>query len=220
MYLDRSPERIKNQAGLASALGLLATTASADIVSFLPDPPVDSGWHMAPLASWNPLALDAEAGNGGDLYPGNQAASMYGCFGNLELAGGNPGGVEFMLSGVNLAPVLSSGDSVSSAHSLWSDSGSGWLASLDTASVEWGTPFYIGYRVVSGTDYLYGYAQITAQYNETESEMSISPLSWAYESTPNQGITAGAVPEPGVLALLVCGAIGLRLKRLLRPPRE
>lgn len=220
MNTHRSPEMIKNQAGLASALGLLATTAAADVISFLPDPPIDSDWQFAPLASWNPLSLDAEAGNGGDLYPGSEAATMYGCSGNLELAGGTPGGVEFMLSGVYQAPVLSSGDSISSAHSLWSGSGSGWIASLNMTSVEWGTPFLIGYRVSSGSDYLYGYARITAQYNESESEMSISPLSWAYESTPNQGITAGAVPEPGVLALLVCGAIGLRLKRLLRPSRE
>ncbi|MBP7829109.1 MAG: hypothetical protein KA248_04245 [Kiritimatiellae bacterium] len=214
----------KRAAGLASALGLLAQTAPATIIHLVPDPEIDSGWFHAPLASWDPTTVEASAGESSGLYPGPYAATLYGCMGYMELAVGTPGGVEYYYDSANSwAPVLSLGQTVGPGHTEWAGAfggGSGWAASVDTNELTWGQSFYIGYRFESGSDHLYGYAQLTADFNSGDNQTQIRVTRWAYEDTPNTGITIAAVPEPGLTVLLCLGVAGLLLRRFFRRRRE
>lgn len=206
----------KKKAGLISALGLLAHTAPAEVVRFFPDPIADTGYNSVSMLSWNPSALEYVADDA-DQYPGTHAAAMYGCFGNLELAVGTPGGVEYLLIDTYTAPALALNDTVDPSHTQWTGSGTGWQASMDMDGVTFDTPFYIGYRIhVLGSDYLYGYAQMAASYDDGDHLTRITASEWAYETTPNTGITITAIPEPGMLALLLFGAFGLALRRCFR----
>ncbi|HOW98127.1 MAG TPA: hypothetical protein P5567_09425 [Kiritimatiellia bacterium] len=212
----------KRAAGLASALGLLAQTAPATVIDFVPDPEIDTDFLFTPLVSWAPTGpvTQAEAGNGGDLYPGSYSGAVYGCMGNLELSVGTPGGVEYMLSGTYIAPALAINDTVGPGHSQWSGSGSGWQASLDMSGVTWQSPFYVGYRIESGADYLYGYARLIADFDGGDNLTQIRLTRWAYEDTPNTGITIAAIPEPGLTMLLLIGVAGFLLRRFFRRRAE
>lgn len=209
----------KKKAGLLSALSLLAGTAPAEVVRFFPDPITSTEWTNAPLLSWNPTALEAQAGDGDDLYPGGYSGTIYGCMGYIELSAGTPEGLQYLLSAEYTAPALSLNDTIGSSHSLWSGSDAGWQASIDLSGVSWGQPFYIGYRLLSGSDYLYGYARLSASFNEGNNLTQLTASEWAYESTPNTDITIAAIPEPGVLVLLLIGFIGLTLRRFFNPRR-
>ena len=70
---------------------------------------------------------------------------------------------------------------------------------------------YIGLKWdIGGGDFRYGWARVDV----TEVNGGTATLfSYAYESAPNTGIEAGAVPEPGTLALLAIGAGALALRR-------
>jgi hypothetical protein len=213
--------REKQAAGLASALGLLASTASAAVVRIIPDPVVDTGWHYTPLASWDPTGTSYEAGDGSipGMPPGTYAATLYGCLGYMSLAVGDPGGVDFYLDvDSGEAPRLSLGDTISPSHTDWSTFTNGWAAYVDGEGYAWGQPFYVGYRIESGADFLYGYARASAETNATPAGRYVIS-EWAYEDTPNTGITITAIPEPGVLALLFLGIVGLAFHRFFRPRR-
>jgi hypothetical protein len=55
----------------------------------------------------------------------------------------------------------------------------------------------------------YGWVQIT--FGATAGQRAIT--GYAYESTPNATINAGAIPEPGTFAALALGAVGLVARR-------
>ena len=81
------------------------------------------------------------------------------------------------------------------------------LFRLDTyTSPDFGASSYLGFRVLSGTDYYYGYLEATWSASTDTFEL----LSGAYESTPNTAITTpAAVPEPSAIALTGIGALAL-----------
>ncbi|WP_428387015.1 PEP-CTERM sorting domain-containing protein [Mucisphaera sp.] len=72
-----------------------------------------------------------------------------------------------------------------------------------------GTGGYIGFQFdIDGSTH-YGWAQVDVTLTPQEAVIT----GYAYESTPNTGIVAGAIPEPTSLALLAAGAGALGLRR-------
>ena len=77
-----------------------------------------------------------------------------------------------------------------------------------------GTDKYVGLKWdIGGGNFNYGWARVdvSAANNGTA-----TLFSYAYESTPNAPITAGAIPEPSSLALLAAGGGAAALKRRRR----
>jgi hypothetical protein len=75
---------------------------------------------------------------------------------------------------------------------------------------------YIGFRFLSGSDMLYGWAELILS---TTGGGTVTVERWAYNDTPDGTIKVGdtgQVPTPPTLALLAAGAFGLRRWRQQR----
>jgi len=85
---------------------------------------------------------------------------------------------------------------------------------------------YVGFRFLSGTDMLYGWAELILA---TTGGGTVTVNRWAYNDTPNGSIKVGQtedasdpdpdptpIPAPSTLALLAAGAFGLRRWRTQR----
>lgn len=66
---------------------------------------------------------------------------------------------------------------------------------------------YVGIRFNLGGGSQYGWIGIV------RSGSALDAFAWGFESTPGVAIPAGAVPEPGSLAMLACGAVALLARR-------
>lgn len=149
---------------------------------------------------------------------------------NLDSAGQNEFAIAAFLSSVRVNPynVGSQASKVLTSVSYYVNSFAAG-ASIDPAAAEAGgarfagrqaggdfynfvgTDKYVGLKWdVGGGNFNYGWARVdvSAANNGTA-----TLLSFAYESTPNAPIVAGAIPEPSSLALLAAGGGALVLKR-------
>lgn len=73
---------------------------------------------------------------------------------------------------------------------------------------------FIGFDLYYDDSHHYGWMRVA---NPFPSFFLVGEVvDWAYESTPNTPIEAGAVPEPGTVALWGIGAVGLLAGRRLR----
>jgi hypothetical protein len=61
-----------------------------------------------------------------------------------------------------------------------------------------GQQYYAGFRFVDGSSYHYGYLALTVSSFDSTNALSIA--GYAYETTPNQGVTIAAIPEPATVA--------------------
>lgn len=111
---------------------------------------------------------------------------------------------------------LAEGETINSTTGTFgSDSRSNYTISAESTSYY---PFsyssgigYIGLKFLdSGGELHYGWVGLNFS-----SEHSATPtiVSWAYESTPNTAIAAGAVPEPATAAIVAIAGAGALLKR-------
>jgi len=113
------------------------------------------------------------------------------------------------------ADVLSAGGFVQQL-SLGSPIGpaQSWAASGLLSSLQWesdGTVGFLGVRANPATDSsTYYYGSVRIAYNP---DSSITLFDWAYESTPNSPILAGAVPEPSTCLFLCLGTLSILLLR-------
>lgn len=83
------------------------------------------------------------------------------------------------------------------------------FGSSSTTSAWWGTlglngEVFIAFRLPTPTGYQYGWIGIASDGSDP---VTFTPklTGWAYQTQPGLGITAGAVPEPGTVALGVVG---------------
>lgn len=77
-----------------------------------------------------------------------------------------------------------------------------------------GTDKYVGLKWdIGGGNVNYGWARVDVS---AANQGTATLFSYAYESTPNTPITAGAIPEPSSLALLAAGGGAVALKRRRR----
>ena len=74
---------------------------------------------------------------------------------------------------------------------------------------------YLGIRFLIGSDLHYGWIHLNCVFSGPYQPAAGRITEWAYNSVPGQSLAAGAVPEPGTLALLGLGA--LCLWRFRRP---
>lgn len=74
-------------------------------------------------------------------------------------------------------------------------------------------PQYAGIRLDIGGSTHFGWVRIKTEYVGGASTLTGTIFDWAYETTPDTAIAAGAIPEPTSLALLAAGAGALALRR-------
>jgi hypothetical protein len=152
---------------------------------------------------------------------------------NLNSGGRNGAGVVATTTSANQLNNLDSGIPVGPTLTggyVWNPSGNAFRTLMygsvagGTSSFELGLrgavlgSNFIGFRFLSGTDTLYGWAELILS---TTGGGTVTVNRWAYNDTPNGGIEVGQtqdnpVPAPGTLALLAAGAFGLRRWRAQR----
>ncbi len=83
-----------------------------------------------------------------------------------------------------------------------------WIYSPDDippgTSLTIGVPTYLSVRFDLGPGYQYGWIGVVM-----DEDYLLDAFAWGYETEVGASIAAGAVPEPGTLALLACGLAGL-----------
>lgn len=192
-------------AALAAAAAIAAgTSAYAAPIRF--DNPAGAGhfdWAEAPgLRNALDMVLPAESQPGGDLGPQSSILQVISNYGYSYVGRGGAAGVEtdgaYYLLGHASGTLIPSG-------SPWLNYGYnvGYYGGTFIAE---GTPTYLGVRFDLGSGYQYGWIGVE------RSGTALDAFAWGYETEPGVGIPAGA-PEPGTLALLAMGAVGVLRRR-------
>jgi hypothetical protein len=213
--------------------GYLAASVGASVLGTAPSEAAIINIDLGP-SGFNILGL------GGGVAPGNQR-DIY----NFPVAGGNtlgifnfPGayglgstlGGDFATGSGYATPTNFAKNSLIDGSVTFAPSGGapqGLYYSLfyygGSSSPDFGPGSYMGFRFPNGSDFSYGWLEVT--WTAATSEFQI--LGGAYESDPGVGILAGAVavPEPSTVALtgiaaLALGAGAIRRSRKARSAAE
>ena len=95
---------------------------------------------------------------------------------------------------------LGFGDSVGSSNDYPTGfSGSTGHMGTDSDEFDNGDTGYIGFALVDGSDFYYGWMELTLYDDGSAGTIH----EWAWNTVANEAITVGAVPEPGNAALLL-----------------
>jgi hypothetical protein len=204
-------------AAAGGALGLAATASAAVVYTDVnPDQVLTPG-----SGSGHVYTIDIDGDSTPDIQIplaawGTSKAELYGMNGARILATSVGNDDALALNGGYSVGPLSSAASASwhSAPDLWSFSA--------TSSVLFGnwpgqSHKYLGVRIpVGGGSYEYAWVKLSA--NAARDRITIE--GYAYESTPDEPIPAGPVPEPSGLALFGLGAAGIAIWRRRRRKRS
>lgn len=175
---------------------------------------------LVPDQVWfKPLFLDLDGDGAMDLLFNQE----FGCVGNC-LSSATLGALtgEMLLSGPDNVTPMAAGVIVGPGTASF---GSGNLLALDQFSGN--PPVYIneeglwddsltafaGFRFTNASGVRYGWVRLFVE----ETSNNIVVFDYAYEDTPDTAIVTGAVPEPGLWALLLLGVGGVVARRRGRP---
>lgn len=178
--------------------------------------------------SFNPMTGDV-----GEAFEVNPALNVGGCFGSMIVSGFNTLNTAFERTDM----VVNSSDRVRflTLGTMIDDDSSSWLEVIDSLNFEGatiadtigdpgsypfdGTPVYFGFRFqldeMNADEFHYGYAQISGFYDADTEDSSFTVFEMAYNSTINEGIEVGAIPEPSAFILMTF-AFGAGLMRRRR----
>lgn len=185
-----------------------------------------SGLNDFTGVSFNPVTGDV-----GEFNSVDPALDVGGCFGAMFINTFSTFSTSFARTDVvanasNETRFLSFGTSVDVDSTSWFES-SGSVqvegATFDDVGVGYpfdNTPFFFGFRFqfddMESDEFHYGYARVSGFYDG--SDMSFTVYETAYNSTIDEGISVGAVPEPNTVALIGV-ALGFGLTRRSRRQR-
>ena len=212
---QRAGSRHRLEAYLAAGLGScgLASSAQAGVVTIdltkagsnqVDITGVNGGAGLGSLNIANEFFLP---GNADALFVSNGASGFYGLFG--------ANGLEFGSGGSDASPrAFMPGDIIGgSTRTVWTPYANvSSFKAFSEESAAFGPSTYMAMRSTVGTDFYYGWIEVTWDPNTDQFQL----ISAAYEDTPNTAILAGdtsggpaPVPEPAssaVVALLMGGA--------------
>lgn len=192
--------RLSAYAAAALAAAGASAAASADIVY--------SGAQDLPVAQGPGFQLNLD----GDAYSDILLKNYVFGGGNYQGATVNyfPGKVVGFTTGLNYATALSAGDVIDSTTTA----GGPFAVSLaygnnPDSQFDQSSNAYIGLEFPINATSHFGWVRVSID----NAAGTFVVHDWAYESQPGVGIEAGAVPEPGSLALLAAGALGVASRR-------
>lgn len=168
-----------------------------------------SGIYNIDLLSGNSINLDLDAGG---ATPDVLLKNYVNLGGNYQGLTVNyfPGQVVGFQNGLSYVSALSAGDPIDASTAGPTFFGSmAYGGNNPNAEFNSVTDAYIGLSFpISGNTH-FGWIRVDVD----NSAGSFLIKDWAYESVPDTGIAAGAVPEPGTLGLLAAGACGIAAMR-------
>ena len=183
------------------AAGAAAATAAATEAAI-----VYSNTQNISINQFSSLNLDLNLDGQGDV----RLKNYVNLYGNYQGATVNysPGKLmTFSANGLAYVKSLAFGAAINST----SISSSTFFGSMAYGSANSNAQFnnttgaYLGLRFAAGPNTYYGWVRVSI--NNSAGTFVVND--WAYNNVNNAGITAGAVPAPGTLALLAAGPLGL-----------
>jgi hypothetical protein len=195
-------------------LAFVASNSRADIVEVSPNytltSPTANSTNFALLGS-NAFALDTDLPHYGGQNIVQIAASSgtVNFYTTQQSVGPGNGPYSF------IEPLTAGGnwsDYTNGATSSFADITGHNVFSLDTVGI-YSTPTYFGFSF-GDTQTYYGWLELTSSVNGS-GDVQVTLLNYAYETTPNTLIAAGAVPEPSTYILFIFGLLGMVTGRKL-----
>lgn len=205
MNTETTPDRASRLMKYSLAAGAAATAGvagSADATI------VYAGVQNIAIAQGASQNLDIDGDTFGDLTLKNYV------FGGGNYMGATvnyyPGKLVGFNTGLNYVSALSAGATIDGSTVGPSFTGSmAYGAANPNAQFNSVTGAFIGLSFPDGGNTHYGWVRVDVD----QAAGTFNIVDWAYDDTPGQGISAGAIPEPGSLALLAAGALGLASAR-------
>lgn len=187
-----------------TGVGLIdAPQAAADIVYSgpvniaIPDN-IDGIYMNLVTGVFNPLAASVP---GWDINPYSAAAGQFNLWGATTTTWYNPSGVIGNADGY----ILPFGTPISAGANFFRPGGGTNIGAAGTLNLNGPNLFGVQFTNEAGNTNHFGWVEVTF----AGSAGSRAITGYAFESTPNASIGAGAIPEPGSFAALALGALGL-----------
>ena len=212
----KNPSRTRSQRGKRAVQALAAgaviaagTQAYAEPIRIDNPPHGEPGHFHWPMegANWLDIALDASQQPGDPFGPMTVRQQVYGSYG-FGAIDGQQSGVQLEITAYYLLNALNEGDTIPSGASWYN--GGYTFSPYYGSSLPEGEAKYVALRFDLGSGNQYGWIGVVREGLESEA------FAWGYETVPGEPIDAGAIPEPGTLAMLALGATALLGRRRCR----
>jgi len=197
------PQKLQSYLIGLGGVTLLASTSNAAVVTMDISPLSGLNAGLAPGTQKSVPLSSLDAGLTGDFNIYNVPATP-----SVGLTG-SKGSVTYIAKIGTIPKRFASGTTIDSSSAFTVDS----TTLFSNGSSAWEAGSYLGFKSSGGN---YGWLETTWDPTITTFEV----LAGAYESVAGAAITAGAIPEPGTLALLVAGAgavVALRRRKTATP---